>query len=120
MHRVPTVQWDHFNNRITTRKYIECVFGIVFAKWLILSKYTETCTENVFTKCLICSQLDTNRGDNIDFDHCSTMQRLKDAEATNAKDQEVKAHQTTEGILCCGIRKDNVCYHSSTQLSATV
>jgi len=26
----------------------------------------------------------------------------------------------TEGILCCGIRKDNVYYHSSTQLSATV
>jgi hypothetical protein len=86
MHRVPTLQWDRFNNRISIRKYIECAFVIVFAKWLILSKNTETCTENVFTKCLICSQLDTNRGDIIDFDHYSIMQRLKVAEATTVKD----------------------------------
>lgn len=85
MHGVPTLQWDHFNPRISIRKYIECAFGVVFAKWLILSKHTETCTENVFTKCLICSQLDTNGGDDIDFDHYSIMQRLKVAEATNAK-----------------------------------
>ena len=35
---------------------------------------------------MICSQLNTNRGDNVDFDHYSIMQRLKVAEATDAKD----------------------------------
>ena len=82
MHSVPTLQWHHFNNRISTRKYIECAFGILFAKWLIVFKYTETCTENVFTKCLNCSHLGTNRGHNIDFDHYS----IKVAESTDAKD----------------------------------
>ena len=80
MCRNPTLQRDHFNNDISTRKYIECAFGVVFAKWLILSEYTETCTENVCTKCFICPQLGTNRGDNMDFDHY----RLKVAEANNA------------------------------------
>jgi hypothetical protein len=77
MHRVPTLQRYHFNNRISICKYIKCAFVVVFAKWLILSKHTETCTENVFTNCLICSQLDTNRSDSIDCDQYSIMLWIK-------------------------------------------
>lgn len=60
--RVLTLQWEHLNKRISTaRKYIECECCAVFVKWLILFKYTETCTGNTCTNCFIYAQVDTNR-----------------------------------------------------------
>jgi hypothetical protein len=91
--RVLTPQREHFNKRLSrARKCIECAFGILYAKWRILSKDIETFPERacVIIKCAcLLHNLIRERDGDSDLDHYNVMQQVHVTEENQAMDQEL-------------------------------